>query len=188
MLFISSIGLCFLLMTSSSTSEHREKAERHPPVRVAVLTFSDTRTIETDGSGAIIKELLAGAGHEVVLHEVLKDDPEPISVRIQELCSTGFVDAILTNGGTGIAPRDGAYEAVAGLLDKTLPGFGEIFRVLSFEEVGAAAMLSRAVAGIRGRTVIFSMPGSRNAVRVAMEKLICPELAHLVWEMKGKPE
>ncbi len=173
-------------MTSESTKEHRQEAEKHPPVRVAVLTVSDTRTLDTDKSGKIIEQLLTDAGHTVVERVVHKDEPDVIREYVKGTASSGAVDAILVNGGTGISPRDGTFEAINGLLEKTLPGFGEIFRMLSWEEVGAASMLSRAVAGIHGTTFVFSMPGSSNAVTLAMEKLICPELAHLVWELKRK--
>lgn len=171
-------------MASQSTEEHREEALKRPPVRVAVLTVSDTRTPETDKSGALIRERLEAAGHRIAKYAVLKDEPDQIREWIRTVADSGEVDAILTNGGTGIAPRDGTYEAVSGLLDRTLPGFGELFRMLSWEEVGAASMLSRAGAGLRGRTIIFSMPGSSNAVGLAMDKLIVPELAHLVYEAR----
>ena len=170
-------------MGSQSTEQHREEAADLPPCRVAVLTVSDTRTEATDMSGAIIRELIAAAGHEVVAYTISPDEPERIAQWVRSMADGGKVDAVLLNGGTGISPRDGTFEAVSGLMERTLPGFGELFRMLSWEEVGAASMLSRAVAGLRGRTLIFSMPGSSNAVRLAMEKLIVPELAHLVFEM-----
>lgn len=170
-------------MSSEATKQHREHAEQLPAVRAAVLTISDTRTADTDKSGALIMAKLKAAGDSVEVYDILPDEPEQIRERILSICKEGRVQAILTNGGTGIAPRDGTFEAVSGLLDRELPGFGEIFRMLSWEEVGAASMLSRAVAGLHGRTLIFSMPGSSNAVNLAMEKLIIPELKHLVWEM-----
>lgn len=171
-------------MPSESTQQHRAEAAKLDPVRVAVLTFSDTRTEAEDKSGALIRELLEANGHEVAHYEVLPDEPFEIRVRLEALADDESIDAILTNGGTGIAPRDGAYEAVDGVLDRHLPGFGEIFRVLSYEEVGAAAMLSRALGGLRGQTLVFAMPGSSNAVGLAMHKLILPELKHLVYEMR----
>lgn len=174
-------------MASESTTRHRDEAARMGPVRIAWLTLSDTRTPETDASGALARRLLMEAGCEVVLYEILRDDPGPIRDRVEALALRDDVDAILTSGGTGIAPRDGAYEAVSGLLDRTLPGFGELFRMLSWEEVGPASMLSRAVAGLRGRTLVFAMPGSSNAVQVALSRLILPEIRHLVWEMRGRP-
>ena len=170
-------------MPSQSTTEHRGAASHRAPPRVAVLTISDTRTTETDSGGRMICERLSAHECAVAHYEILKDEPDKIRTRLLELCAGGSVDAIITTGGTGIAPRDGTYEAVSGILEKTIPGFGELFRMLSWHEVGAAAMLSRAVAGLRGRTLIFCLPGSTNAIRVALEKLIEPELAHLVWEI-----
>lgn len=170
-------------MSSQSTEQHRSEAEKHPPVTVAILTISDTRTPETDTSGKLIAQLLEEAGHRVVLREILPDEPDQIRECVCALAEGNEAQVVLTNGGTGISPRDGTFEAINGVLDKTLPGFGELFRMLSWEEVGAAAMLSRAVAGLRGRTLIFAMPGSSNAVSVAMRRLILPELAHLAWEV-----
>jgi molybdenum cofactor biosynthesis protein B len=170
-------------MSSPSTAEHRAEAERLPPVRVAVLTISDTRTEETDRSGALARERLVDSGHEVIEYRIVRDDPPAIRALVQAWADGGAVQAIVTNGGTGIAPRDGTFEAIHGLLDKELPGFGELFRMLSWHEVGAAAMLSRALGGLRGRCLIFCTPGSSNAVGLAMDKLIIPELAHLVWEV-----
>ena len=148
-------------------------------VGCAVVTVSDTRATATDTSGALIRDLLTAAGHNVVSYEILRDDPGQVRVRVGILCETKPVDAIILTGGTGLAPRDTTYEAVAGLLEKRLDGFGELFRMLSFHEIGASAMLSRAVAGSRGRTAIFSLPGSTPAVRLAMERLILPELGHI---------
>ncbi|MCI0546293.1 MAG: MogA/MoaB family molybdenum cofactor biosynthesis protein [Candidatus Rokubacteria bacterium] len=150
----------------------------------AVVTVSDTRSPETDASGGIIRERLEAAGHSVAAYHVTPDDVESVRALVKELAARSDVHAILVNGGTGIAPRDGTFEAVADLLDRRLDGFGEIFRALSFEEIGAAAMLSRAVAGLIGDTPVFSMPGSPAAVRLAMERLIVPELAHVVGEAR----
>lgn len=166
---------------SASTDQHRAEAPRS--VACAVLTISDTRTREDDRSGKIIREHLDWRGHTIAAHEIVPDD----AVRIVEtLC--GWIDdpaieAIITNGGTGIAGRDVTYDAIVNLLDKRLDGFGELFRMLSFSEIGAAAMLSRAVAGAAGTTAIFATPGSSNAVTLAMEKLIGPELGHVVHEL-----
>jgi molybdenum cofactor biosynthesis protein B len=151
--------------------------------RVWVLTISDTRTEADDESGRLCRTLAEGAGHQVVGHAILPDDPGSVRTRCQAIATEGQADAILLNGGTGISSRDTTYEAVAGLLDKRLDGFGEIFRVLSYQEVGSRAMASRAVAGLAGRTLIFAMPGSSKAVRLAMERLIAPELGHLVGEL-----
>lgn len=175
-------------MTSPSTQQHRAEADNLGPIRVAVFTISDTRTPDTDSSGSLMRELLLAGGHELAHYEILKDEPEQIREVVVEMCASRRVDVILTNGGTGIAPRDGTFEALSSILERTLPGFGELFRMLSWQEVGSAAMLSRAVAGLRGGTLVFSTPGSTNAVGVAMNKLILPELRHLVYEMRGKRE
>ncbi|MBI5153650.1 MogA/MoaB family molybdenum cofactor biosynthesis protein [Candidatus Poribacteria bacterium] len=172
-------------MPSESTTRHRCEAGELPPVRVAIITVSDTRTETTDLSGARIRELLAAVGHHIAHYILIRDEPDHIRDEVVRLCGSGDCDVIILNGGTGIAPRDGTFEAISAVLDRTLPGFGELFRMLSWEEVGPAAMLSRAVAGLRGRTLIFSTPGSSNAVNLAMTRLILPELKHLVYEMKG---
>jgi molybdenum cofactor biosynthesis protein B len=169
-----------------ASQQHREAASALPPPTIAILTISDTRTEATDESGRYLRTRAEEAGWTIAHYEILKDEPAQIRERVRALAAGGTVQAILTNGGTGIAPRDGTYEAVAGLLDKTLPGFGELFRILSWEEVGPAAMLSRAIGGLCGSTFVFCMPGSRNAVGVAMEKLLLPELAHLVWETQRR--
>jgi molybdenum cofactor biosynthesis protein B len=167
-------------LTSPSAEEHRAAAP--DSIRCAILTVSDTHTTETDTSGALIRQLLADAGHSVESYSVVVDDPDRIRAIVKQLINDDGIQAILTNGGTGIASRDTSYEAIAGLLEKRLDGFGELFRMLSYQEIGAAAMLSRAVAGISGRTVIVAMPGSKNAVQLAMERLVIPELGHLVFE------
>jgi molybdenum cofactor biosynthesis protein B len=166
----------------SPAVQHREAAPER--VRCAVLTVSDTRTEETDTSGALIRRLLMEAGHEVADYCIVKDEPAAIRKRIDVWAAALGVDAILSNGGTGIANRDTTYDVIAGMLDKRLDGFGELFRMLSFAEIGAAAMLSRAVAGVYRRRVIVAMPGSTNAVRLAMERLIVPELGHMVYELR----
>lgn len=163
-----------------SYQEHR-RISQDTPVRCAVLTVSDTRTEDTDTSGALMKARLAEAGHEVAAYHIVPDEPVMVAALLDELA--GRVEAILLNGGTGISQRDNTYEAVSAKLEKTLPGFGEIFRMLSYQQIGSGAMLSRAIAGIYRGTVVFSTPGSTNAVRLAMDKLIIPELPHLVWEI-----
>ena len=170
-------------MASESTSQHREQAAALPSIRAAVLTISDTRTPETDKSGALMSRLLEEDGNTVPIRRILPDEPTLIREEILALCDRGDVQAILCNGGTGISPRDGTFETLSALIERPLPGFGELFRMLSWQEVGAAAMLSRATAGLIGNVLIFSTPGSSNAVEVAMTKLIIPELRHLVWEM-----
>ena len=162
-----------------SHEEHQELAKK-TPVRCAIITVSDTRTEETDRSGILMQELLKEKGFEVVAYHIVKDEPAQIAGLLDDWTTTA--EAILLNGGTGISKRDTTFEAVASRLEKTLPGFGELFRMLSYEEIGAAAMLSRATAGLYRDTLIFSTPGSPHAVRLAMEKLILPQLKHLVWE------
>lgn len=166
---------------SSSTEEHRAQAP--VSVRCAVLTISDTRTEEDDRSGELVRQTLRWRGHEVIAYEIVPDDASQIISLLRGWIAQPDVQAIITNGGTGIASRDNTYEAIVSLLDKQLPGFGEIFRMLSFAEIGAAAMLSRAVAGVAGGTAIFSIPGSSNAVTLAMERLIGPEIGHVVLEL-----
>jgi molybdenum cofactor biosynthesis protein B len=162
--------------------EHEARAARETPsIRCGIITISDTRTIENDTSGQAIQDALAEAGHEVAAYTIVKDEPAQIVALVREFAANGC-KVILTNGGTGIAKRDSTFEALDGLLEKRLPGFGELFRMLSYQEIGAAAMLSRATAGIFGGALVFSMPGSTNAVRLAMGKLILPQLEHLVWE------
>jgi molybdopterin adenylyltransferase len=161
--------------------DHKQQA----PTRVAcmVITISDTRNEATDLSGKLISDLLRNNGHQVVGYQIVPDEPDAIQAIIRQGLANPAIQAILCNGGTGISVRDRSYEAVAALLEKRLDGFGELFRMLSYQEIGSAAMMSRAVAGIIGSTVIFSMPGSKPAVTLAMEKLILPELGHLVWEL-----
>jgi molybdopterin adenylyltransferase len=166
--------------TRMSFQEHR-RLSRDTPARCAVITVSDTRTQETDLSGALIKARLAEAGHETVAYHIVADEPALIVSLLDTLADS--VDVILFNGGTGISRRDTTFEALASRLEKTLPGFGELFRMLSYQEIGAGAMLSRATAGVFRDTLIFSTPGSTNAVRLAMDRLIVPELSHLLWEI-----
>jgi molybdopterin adenylyltransferase len=158
------------------------KADAPAAVRVFVLTISDTRTDATDTGGAAIVEALTAAGHTVTGRKILKDDPGPVAEAVRK--ATVTADVIITTGGTGITSRDSTYEALSGLLEKRLDGFGELFRMLSYQEIGAAAMLSRACAGTIRRTAVFSLPGSEKAVRLAMAKLIVPELGHVVRELK----
>jgi len=159
-------------------SVHAHKQHGPKEVRCAVITVSDTRTEATDTSGAKIKELLAGVGHPLVGYWIIADEPELIRARLRQLPAE--TQAVILNGGTGLARRDTTFEAVEELLEKTLGGFGELFRMLSWEQIGAAAMLSRATAGIAGGRVLFSVPGSTAAVELAMTKLILPELGHIV--------
>jgi molybdenum cofactor biosynthesis protein B len=155
-------------------------------VGCAVITVSDTRTPETDYSGQIIQQLLKDAGHQVIFSTIVPDEPKEIKNQLNVLCANTEVDALIFNGGTGIAPRDTTYDAIAGILEKTLPGFGEIFRYLSYQEIGSRAIASRAIGGIYQQKLIFSLPGSSNAVKLAMNELILPELRHLIKQLKGK--
>ncbi|HEY9698259.1 MAG TPA: MogA/MoaB family molybdenum cofactor biosynthesis protein [Trichocoleus sp.] len=149
----------------------------------AIVTVSDTRNPETDRSGQLIRQMLEAEGHSVRDYALLKDEPSAIEELLYRWSNRADVEAVILNGGTGIAPRDTTYDAIEQLLDKTLPGFGELFRMLSYAEVGSRAMASRAIAGVCHSTLIFSLPGSTNAVRLAMEKLILPELRHLVTQL-----
>lgn len=166
-----------------SDTPHPDSSFR--PLICAIVTVSDTRTPDTDKSGQSIAQGVSQRGNKVQSYVILPDEPDAIAHHIQSLCQQPDLDAILLNGGTGIAPRDTTYDAIEGLLDKTLPGFGEIFRWLSYQEIGSRAIASRAIAGVRQKTLIFSMPGSSKAVALAMEKLILPELQHLVKQLKG---
>ncbi|MEN9798626.1 MAG: hypothetical protein RL653_2322 [Pseudomonadota bacterium] len=158
------------------------RASSPQSVTAAVVTCSDTRTRETDETGRRIRAALEGAGHSVVLHVVVDDDVAQIRTAVDEALKSG-ARAVLVNGGTGVAPRDVAVEALRPLFDKELPGFGELFRVLSFEQVGSAAWLSRATAGTHRGAILFALPGSPRAVGLALEKLVLPELGHLVREL-----
>jgi molybdopterin adenylyltransferase len=154
----------------------------------AVLTISDTRTIADDTSGQLLQDFLQEQGHEVKFYTILPDEPAQIQVQVATLIAQTDVHVLLLNGGTGIAPRDTTYATIASFLNPEIPGFGELFRWLSFQEIGSRAMASRAVAGVArhpvgGATLLFSMPGSRNAVRLAMSKLILPELLHLTQQL-----
>jgi len=144
---------------------------------MGVITASDTRTAESDESGRLIKAMLEAAGHEVTYYEIIRDEPARIAKAISERLAS--LDGIIVNGGTGIAARDSTFEAVQSILDKELPGFGELFRMLSYQEIGSAAFLSRATAGIRAGKLVVSIPGSPGACRLALEKLLIPELGHI---------
>lgn len=168
-------------MDAPSSHRHRAEAKRGP-VPVAIVTVSDSRTPETDVNGHYLREQVEAAGHRVAGYRLVPDEPVEVLRALDELAEGG-ARALLFNGGTGISPRDTTYDALSGRLEKELPGFGELFRMLSYDQVGAAAMLSRATAGVYRGCILFSTPGSPAAVRLAWEKLIAPELEHLVWEM-----
>ena len=171
---------------SESVHKHRESAPE--TVRVAILTISDTRTPETDTGGDIAEELLEDAGQEVVGRRIVRDEVAGIRNNLVDILARSDVDAVITTGGTGISARDTTYEVVERMVEKRLDGFGEIFRMLSYEEIGAAAIMSRALAGSVGSKFVASLPGSRNAVRLAVEKLLVPELAHIVFELRMHKE
>ena len=160
--------------------EHKATAPRR--VGCFVLTVSDTKTPETDTSGALIRELLTAAGHQVADARIVRDEPVEVARIVRDACARDDVQAVILTGGTGITSRDSTYEAIEALLDKRLPGFGELFRMLSFQEIGAAAMLSRAQMGLHARRIVVSLPGSPNACRLALDKLVIPELGHLLRE------
>jgi molybdenum cofactor biosynthesis protein B len=162
---------------------HREDSRRS--TACAIVTVSDTRTTETDTSGRCCRELLEAGGHRVVGYSIVPDEPGLVRDRVVDLLADAEVEVVVVNGGTGLAPRDTTYEAISALLDKTLDGFGELFRSLSFAEIGPAAMLSRAVAGVAGRTIVASLPGSTAAVELALSRLLVPELGHMVRLVRG---
>jgi molybdopterin adenylyltransferase len=164
-----------------SVGEH--KAQAPASIGCYVLTVSDTRTPETDTSGRAIRELLLAAGHSVSAADIVRDEPLDVAARVRDRINDPETQIIITTGGTGITSRDGTYEAIEQILEKRLHGFGELFRMLSFQEIGAAAMLSRATAGTVGRKAIFVLPGSENAVRLALTRLILPELGHVVQQV-----
>jgi molybdenum cofactor biosynthesis protein B len=161
----------------------RHKSHLSISLSVAVLTVSDTRTTATDQSGATLQRLLAGAGHRLADYRIVPDEPEAIRPVLDAWLRDETVEAIITTGGTGIAGRDRTCEVVDNLLDKRLDGFGELFRMLSYEAVGSAAMLSRAIGGVAGGRPIFALPGSPAAVELALDRLILPELGHLMAEL-----
>ncbi len=167
---------------SDSVQQHRQAAK--DSLSIGVLTISDTRTRADDTGGALIVEMLQNAGHTVEDRRIVIDNREQIVSALLDLAGNPAIDAVISTGGTGIARRDVTYEAVSSIVDRRISGFGELFRMLSFEEIGSAAMLSRAIAGTIGSTAIFAVPGSRNAIQLAMEKLILPEIAHVVFEIR----
>jgi molybdenum cofactor biosynthesis protein B len=148
------------------------------------LTVSDTRNEQTDTGGRAIVDLLASAGHHVVAKTIINDEPLQVAERVRRGADAGDVDVIITTGGTGITSRDSTFEAIDGLLEKRLPGFGELFRMLSYQDIGSAAMMSRACAGTLGKVIVVALPGSESAVRLAMTKLLIPELGHLVQQAR----
>jgi molybdenum cofactor biosynthesis protein B len=150
-----------------------------------VITVSDTRTLETDRGGQKLTSHLESEGYEIVARDIVPDEPQVMRSRLSDLTDQQTADAVLLTGGTGISGRDQTYETVAALLDKELPGYGELFRMLSYQEIGPAAILSRAIGGVRGKSVVLTMPGSPAAVELAMTKIILPELGHLVQQARS---
>jgi molybdopterin adenylyltransferase len=169
-----------------SVEEHKSYAPTGADLRIAVVTASDSRTTETDEGGRLVRALAEQAGFRVTASAIVREEPELIRKVVAEMIDAGGADAVLVTGGTGLSGRDGTVEALAPLMEKTLPGFGELFRALSFAEIGAAAMLSRACAGTRGAVALFAMPGSPAGVRLAMERLIVPELPHLLGQLRRR--
>ncbi len=167
---------------ASSSRHHRSLAARQGPVAVAIVTVSDSRTEDSDINGTFLKSRISRMGHRVGGYRLVKDEPDQIARILDELAD-GETRVIIFNGGTGISPRDTTFDILSRKLEKSLPGFGEIFRLLSYQQIGSAAMLSRACAGIYRNRVIFSTPGSPDAVKLAWNKLIAPELSHLAWEI-----
>lgn len=167
---------------SRAVIEHRMDAPRS--LNLAVMTVSDTRTEETDTSGALIVTMAEAAGHRVVERVIVPDEPDRMTPILREYAARPDLHAILVTGGTGISPRDQTYETVSALLTKPVPGYGELFRMLSYAEIGSACILSRAIGGLIGHVVILVMPGSRAAVELAMGRIILPELPHLVREAR----
>ena len=166
--------------TADHASSHaRHHAHRIESVAVGIVTASDSRTLETDASGRCLREGLEASGHRVVLHRVVPDEPDQIVAAVREAAT--LAQAVITSGGTGITRRDRTWEAIDGLLDKRLDGFGELFRMLSWKQVGAAAWLTRATAGLMGETAVFVLPGSPGAASLALQELILPELGHVAW-------
>jgi molybdenum cofactor biosynthesis protein B len=170
---------------NKGADEHRQKAGQGA-VTLAIVTVSDTRTPETDVNRQYLEAKISEAGHVVAAYRLIKDEPIQVEAVLDELSAMPSVRLIIFNGGTGISPRDTTFDVLSRKLEKALPGFGELFRMLSYQEVGAAAMLSRATAGVYHQTLVFSTPGSPNAVQVAFEKLILPEINHLAWEVVRK--
>ena len=170
-------------MTQSASHEHKQiAAQQHETITLAIITVSDTRTKDTDVNGKYLSAQIAALGHALALYEIIKDEPVQVEA-VLETAASGPAQIILFNGGTGISKRDNTFDALSRKLEKTLPGFGEIFRMLSYEQIGSAAMFSRATAGVYKGKVVVSTPGSPAAVELAWEKLVAPELRHLAYEV-----
>jgi molybdenum cofactor biosynthesis protein B len=166
-----------------STQQHRALASQRGPVSIALVTVSDSRTPDTDENARYLRGVIEAGGHRVASYDLIRDEPDQVVATLDRIAEQGVARIVLFNGGTGISRRDNTFDALSGRLEKVLPGFGEIFRMLSYEQVGAAAILSRATAGVYRGCVVLSPPGSPAAVRLAWEKLIEPEMEHLAWEV-----
>ena len=167
---------------SESSSRHKALAAERGPVQVAIVTVSDSRTMDTDTNAHYLRAQLDAAGHQVVAYHLIKDEPEQVDEVLDKIVESQ-AQIVLFNGGTGLSKRDTTFDVLSRKLEKTMPGFGELFRMLSYEQVGASAMFSRATAGVYRGMVVISTPGSPAAVQLAWEKLIAPELEHLAWEV-----
>ncbi len=165
-----------------SHHKHHHRTVAPASVPTIIVTVSDTRTVETDTGGALVEEMLVAANQQVLGRRIVPDEPEAIRNALAEGLSTEGARAIIFTGGTGVAPRDITPDTIEPELERVIPGFGELFRMLSYEDIGSAALLSRAVAGLREGKVVFAIPGSRGAVKLALDKLIVPELGHLAGE------
>lgn len=177
-------GRCCAGSNPADVAKHPHHGREVKHASVAVLTVSDSRTEESDRSGSLIRRGLTESGHAILDYRIVPDEPAQVRATLETWLADDRCDAVIVNGGTGVSSRDRTYEAVAGMLQQRLDGFGELFRMLSYEEIGSAAMLSRAVAGVVGRKVIFSLPGSSAAVTLALEKLILPEIGHVLAELR----
>ena len=165
-------------------SHHEHEKLAAASLKVGVMTFSDTRDETGDKSGAILKDMLSAAGHKVILYRILREDPELMRQALQEWLALPDLDAVVTNGGTGLTARDSTVEVARSLFNKEMEGFGELFRWISFQQIGAAAMLSRACAGVANDKVLICVPGSSKAVKLAAARLIVPQLPHMLWEIR----
>jgi molybdopterin adenylyltransferase len=159
--------------------------QQFTPIGCAIITISDTRTTETDTGGQLAHQLLRSAGHEVKFYQIVPDEPEQIVALLEQLATQKSIQAVILSGGTGISPRDRTYEALSNLLEKVLPGFGELFRTLSYAEIGSRAISSRSIAGTYRQMIIFALPGSRGAVELGLTKIILPELPHLIKQLRS---
>lgn len=166
----------------SASTEHKKKAEELPPIQFGIVTVSDTRTIETDQNGKYLKEKLQEEGHQMIAYYIIPDEPALVEETLTKILETN-AKIIIFNGGTGISQRDNTFDALNRRIEKEMPGFGELFRMLSYEEIGSSSIFSRATAGVCHGRMVFSIPGSPAAVRLAWEKIIAPELKHILYEI-----